>query len=447
MNPVRNRQLSRRLVLKGVGVSLALPWLDAMLPALASARTVANASPKPRMVFLYVPNGVNIGKWVPGRSGRGANRSETLEVLLRRKSDFSVLSGLGHPNSKGGHSGADTWLTGADLAGTPGYDYRNSISVDQVAAEVVGLETRIPSLELSSQGGTGSPGHSHTLAFSRNAVPIPAEDNPRAVFERLFVEDSGATKKSRTQRFQEDRSILDLVTNQAKDLNRKLGTRDQRKLDEYLTSVREVERRVARLEGWVDVPKPQVDPDQEGLNLNSEPGTRGDRASYFDTMLDLIALAFEADITRVCTFEMGREAGGGDYSELGLNANHHELSHHGGDREMLDGLFKIDRFLLERVAGFLDRLKGTEGPEASLLDQTLIMYGSGMNSGAGGGHSPKNLPLITAGGRGLGLTQGQHLAFDEDSTPLANLFVTFLQAMGLEFDSFADSTGTLTGLS
>lgn len=435
------KNLSRRTLLRGAGVALALPLLDSMLPR---AKAAEASAPPPRMAFLYVPNGVNIVKWVPASAGRDYEPSPTLSALADHKADFTVLSGLGHPHSKGGHSGADTWLTAADLAGTPGYDYRNRISADQVAAEVVGLKTRIPSLELSSSGGTGKPGHSHTLAFSRDAVPLPAESSPRAVFERLFVDDSPQARQAKLQRFAEQKSILDAILTQSNALHRRLGQRDQRKLDEYLTSVREVERRLERAERWMDVPKPEVA--AEKLRLDAEPNARGDRATYFRVMYDLLFLSLQTDTTRVCTFELGREAAGGYFTELGLSANHHELSHHGGDAAMLEGLHKIDMFHLKQLGYLLARLKEAREGDASLLDRTMIMYGSGMNSGAGGGHSPKNLPLLVAGGKRLGLRLGQHLAFKQDSTPLANLLVTMLQKMGLPQERFVDSTGALTGL-
>lgn len=442
MGASRVKPLSRRTFLRGMGVSLALPMLDAMVPAFAqSARA---AAPQPRMVFLYVPNGVNIAKWMPGGAGNAFELSPTLNALARHRRNLTVLTGLGHPNSQGGHSGADTWLTGADLHGVPGYDYRNSISVDQIAAEAVGRETRIPSLELSSSGGTGKPGHSHTLSFSRDAVPLPAESRPRAVFQRLFVDDTGASRQAQKQRFADDQSILDSVLGQANSLQRKLGPRDKQKMDEYLTSVREVERRVERSESWLDVPKPQVT--AHGLQLDAMPDTRGDRQTYFRTMLDLIVLAMQTDTTRVCTFELGREAAGGNYDELGLKANHHELSHHGGDAQMLDGLFKIDRFLLDQLGYFADRLEAAQEGDATMLHRTMVLYGSGMNSGEGGGHSPKNIPTLMLGGRALGLKLGQHLPFGEGRVPMSNLFVTMLQSMSLPVDRFMDSTGTMTGL-
>jgi hypothetical protein len=308
----------------------------------------------------------------------------------------------------------------------------------------VGLQTRVPSLELSTSGGTGSPGHSHTLSFTRDAVPLPAENSPRAVFERLFVDETGDTRKARLQRFAEDKSILDAVLGQSKELERKLGKQDQRKLDEYLTSVREVERRVKRAESWMDIPKPEVD--AKSLALDAKPEERGKRQDWERVMYDLITLAFQTDTTRVVTLELGREASGGYFTELGLNANHHELSHHGGDQTMLEGLHKIDMFHLEQLGYFLGKLKAVQEEESRLLDRTMILYGSGMNSGEGGGHSPKNLPLLFAGGKDLGFKTGSHLQFDVDSTPFCNVHLAMLQALGLQRDRFLDSTGTLTGL-
>ncbi len=433
-----SKPIPRRAILKGLGAAMALPALEAMTPVFGKApATVAT----PRLAFLYVPNGVNIQKWLPSEVGEGYALSPTLEALRDHRDDFAVLSGLGHPHSKGGHSGADTWLTGADLEGTPGYDYRNTISVDQVAAQALGPKTRLPSLELSSTGGTGKPGHSQTLAFSQDGVPLPAESNPRVVFERLFVDETGASREEKGQRHLEDRSILDAVRGQARSLERKLGKRDREKLDQYLTSVREVEQRVERAENWMDVPKPSINADR--LALDAEPNDRGDRETYFRTMYDLIALAFQTDLTRVCSFQLGREAAGGSYDELGLKANHHELSHHGGDEDMLEGLRQIDVFLLEQLGYFLTRLQESDEDGQPLLDQTMIVYGSGMNSGEGGGHSPKNLPLLFAGGRSLGFSLGHHQSFAESTVPLSNLFVSMLQKVDPATDRFMDSTGAL----
>lgn len=442
MHYIKNQSLSRRTFLKGAGVCLSLPFLEAMTPL--RVRGAATSPAPARMACLYVPNGVNIMKWLPPDAGRAYALSPTLSVLEPWRDEFNILSGLGHPHSKGGHSGADTWLTGADLSGTPGYDYRNSISVDQMAAEVVGLRTRLPSLELSSTGGTGKPGHSQTLSFTRDAVPLPAEQNPRNVFERLFVDETGDTRQARLQRFAEDKSILDAVMDQTHALERRLGRADQGKLDEYLTSVREVERRVKRAESWMDVPKAKIE--AEALKLNARPNDNDDRGTYLRTMYDLMVLAFQTDTTRVATFQIGREAAGGYYNELGLKANHHELSHHGGDGDMLEGLHKIDRFQLEQLGYFLSRLREARDAQGPLLDRTMVLYGSGMNSGEGGGHSPKNLPLVFAGGRALGIRLGSHMRFEEDSTPLSNVMLTMLHKMDVPAERFMDSTGTLNGL-
>lgn len=437
-------RLSRRTFLRGASVALALPLLDAMQPRRAMAADSAKQSP-PRMACFYVPNGVNIFQWGCKSEGASHTFAPSLEPLAPLKDQVTVLRGMSHPASKGGHSGADTWLTAENLEGTPGFDYRNSISADQLVAEQVGLETRLASLELSSSSGSGSPGHSHTLAFSRNAVPLAAESNPRQVFERLFVEDSGKTRAARLQRFLEDKSILDEVLKQSEALQKKLGKNDREKLEEYLTSVREVERRVKAAEKWMDVPKAEID--AKDLKLDSRPDERGDRQTYLRTMYELIALALQTDTTRVVTFEIGREAAGGHFSELGLSANHHELSHHGGDDAMLAGLAKIDRFHIEQFAWLLGRLSSIKEEGETLLDRTMLMYGSGMNSGKGGEHSPKDLPLLFAGGSKLGIKQGQHLEFADGEQRMSNLLLTMIQKMGVEADGFKDSTGTLRGLS
>ena len=441
-----NQPLSRRHVLRGLGTCLSLPLLDAMIPRASAAPSKFRPWGKshgvhPRMICCYVPNGVNMSEWKPTGQGTGYTLSPTLEVLKDHRADFSVISGLGHPASKGGHSGADTWLTGADLQAVPGSDYANSISADQVAAELHGKQTRFSSLQLSDNSGTGSAGHSHTLSFDRSGTPVPAENSPRRLFDRLFIPESSADRQATLKRYAVKKSVLDSVLGEAKSLRAKLGQTDQKKLDQYLSSVRETEQRVQRLEDWVDVPKPEVP--EKDLQLSMQSHNAHDRPMWIDVMLELSYLSFLTDTTRVISFEWSREAGG--YG--GGGENHHELSHHGGDVGMLAGLGKIDRFHLERLGRFMEFLKATEDGDRNMLDHTLIMFGSGMNSGDGGGHSPKDLPLIAAGGRGLGLKQGQHLVFDKDNhPPLSNLLLTYIQKMGLEIDEFCDATGTLNGL-
>ncbi len=446
MNPHLRHTLSRRTVLRGLGVSLTLPLLEAMMPRLHAAsafKPLAKSAvkPAPRVIFCYIPNGVNIQEWLPKASGKGYALSPSLEALKAHQNDFSVLSGLGHPNSQGGHAGADTWLTGANLARIPGQAYANSVSVDQQIAEVVGASTRFPSLQLSNGSGTGSARHSNTLSFDRNGTPIPAENSPQRIFDRLFVPDDAGSRDATLRRFAMKRSILDEILGEVKALHNKLGQSDREKLGEYLDSVRETEVRVGRSEDWIDVPKPEVD--STNLGLGSKPGDRNERPEWLDVMLELSYLSFVTDTTRVITFQWSREAGGFG----GKGENHHDLSHHGGDPGMLKQLAEVDRFHLERLNRFLTFLKTTGEEDGSLLDNTMVVFGSGMNNGLRGAHSPKNLPLLVAGGSALGLKHGQHLAHDEnDHPPLSNVLLTVMQKMGVESDGFQDATGTLTGL-
>ncbi|MGI9239979.1 MAG: DUF1552 domain-containing protein [Verrucomicrobiales bacterium] len=447
MTPLTRSPLSRRTVLRGLGASLSLPLLEAMLPSPLRAAPSTfkplgqSLGAHPRTIFCYVPNGVNILQWMPEGSGADYVLSPTLKVLEEHRGDFSVVTGMGHPNSKGGHSGADTWLTGADLSATPGKDYSNTISADQVMAEHHGKLTRFPSLELSDSSGTGSAGHSHTLAFDRRGTPLPAEDSPQRLFERLFVPEGDASKSAALKRYAEKKSILDSVKDDAAALEKQLGKLDREKLDEYFTSVRETERRVGRMEEWIDVPKPEVD--AEGLQLGSQPNNGHDRPMWIDVMMEISYLAFLTDTTRVISYEWSREAGG----RGGGGENHHELSHHGGDAGMLDSLAGIDRFHLARLSRFMNFLKSTDEGGRPMLDNTMIVFGSGMNSGERGEHSPKNLPLIVAGGGALGLKHGQHLAYGaEDHPPMNNLMLTLIQKMGVETGEFGDASGTLGGL-
>lgn len=439
-------RLSRRHVLRASGVALSLPLLDAMQPRACGMPSTfeplpRSAAAQPRLLCCYVPNGVNIIEWVPADSGAGYTLSPTLGALQEHRDDFTVVTGLGHPHSKGGHSGADTWLTGADLSSKPGSDYTNSVSIDQVVATVHGPHTRFASLQLSDQSGTGAAGHSHTLSFDATGTPLPAENSPRRLFERLFVPETAADKAALLARYAERRSILDAIRGDARALHRRLGATDQRKLDEYLSSVRDTEKQVERLEQWIDRPKPEVS--DKGLQLESRPGDAHDRPMWIDVMLELVYLSFLTDATRVITFEWSREAGG-----FGIaGENHHELSHHGGDAGMLAKLAAIDRAFLERLARFLRFLKATSEADGSMLDRTIVLYGSGMNSGKGGEHSPKNLPLLVAGGAKLGVKLGRHLAFPENEhPPLSNLLLSVASRVGCETKTFSDATGTMADL-
>lgn len=435
--------ISRRHVLRGAGVALALPWLQVMSPRASCADSKfkpwskSNVS-QPRIIFCYVPNGVNILQWMPENAGKSYELSPTLKTLEEVRDDFTLLTGLGHPRCTGGHSGADTWLTGADLKSVPGKDYANSMSIDQQIAELHGVETRFPSLQWSDLSGTGSAGHSHTLSFDRSGTPLPAEDSPRRIFERLFVPESTKDREETLRRYAEKKSILDNVLEESKRLAGRIGKEDKRKLEEYLGSVRSTEQRIERLEQWIDRPKPEVDGSL--LQLAMQPHNAHDRPMWIDVMMELAYLTFATDSTRVISFEWSREAGG--YG--GGGENHHELSHHGGDAGMLEKLASIDRFHLGRLKRFIQFLKSTDDGGSSMLDNTLVVFGSGMNSGEGGDHSSKNLPLLVAGGHGLGLKHGKHVKFQVDQNPpLSNLWLELAQRMGVESDQFSDSTSTM----
>lgn len=439
-----SKRISRRYVLRGAGVALTLPWLQVMAPTARAADSkfkpwTQSNGPQPRIIFCYVPNGVNILQWMPSNAGKGYELSATLKLLEEVRDDFTLLTGLGHPRCTGGHSGADTWLTGADLKSVPGKDYANSMSIDQLIAEVHGSETRFGSLQWSDMSGTGSAGHSHTLSFDRSGTPLPAEDSPRRIFERLFVPESSKDREETLRRYAEKKSILDNVLEESKRLAKRVGKEDQRKLDEYLGSVRNTEQRIERLEQWIDRPKPEVDGSL--LQLAMQPHNAHDRPMWIDVMLELAYLSFATDSTRVISYEWSREAGGFG----GGGENHHELSHHGGDAGMLDKLAAIDRFHLSRLKRFLQFLKSTTDGDQSMLERTIVVFGSGMNSGEGGDHSPKNLPLLVAGGQALGLKHGKHLKFQVDQhPPLANLWLELAQRMGVEKGEFSDSTSVMS---
>ncbi len=444
--------LSRRTFLQAAGVTIGLPLLEGMTPVGKLARAAeAKAAPR-RMACFYIPNGVNNSKWIPKTTGSNYELAPTHEPLRELKDDFSIISGIGHPGVEPSHPGGDVFLTGAVLNATPGVDYRNTISVDQAAAEHLSQFTRFPSLELSRAGGTGSLRATHTMSFSREGVPLAAENNPRLVFERLFVDDNGSSRAFVKQRHADDRSILDMIQDSTRSLTRRLGTRDKQKLDEYLTAVRAVEKQVQRSKDWMDIPKPKVE--GKGLKFDVNARSHDDLQDFMGTMFDLIFLAFQTDTTRVCTFQIHPETTGQDFNAfLGFSGNYHGFSHHGGDPATLDKLAKIDRFHIEQFAAFMKKLKAAEENEGSMLDHTMLVYGGAVNNGYTGGHYTTNIPVLFAGGRGLGLKQGQHLAYKQPhhqtyknkpaSPPLTNLFNTMLQHLQVPAKPFANSTGTI----
>ncbi len=433
--------LSRRTFLHGSGVSLALPFLECM------ASDATQGVPPKRFCAIYFPYGIvqrregtsaSEWNWFPQGSGADFRFNRSLIPLEPLRSKLTILGGLSHPNGRnmGGHDTADTWLTGAELK--EGH-LENTVSIDQLAVMEFGERTRFPSLVLSSDGGVGEPTRSSTLSFDRNGQPVPAENKPRVVFDRLFGVDSRSLR-AQQQGLDNSRSMLDLVLEHSRSVRSGLGRQDRTKLDEYLESVRQIERRVDRSQQWLEIPKPRVA--ATGLHLEADDTTPGE---LIKTMFDLIYLAFQTDSTRVATYQIGNMNGAtsiaGKFPQLlGLSKNMHTMAHDArkGD-EGAEPLGKWDLFLTQQLAYFMRRLKGTQEGDGSLLDRTLVYYGSS-NSQT---HVNLNYPLILAGGSALGLQHGRYRQFGED-IPLSNLFVTLLNKLGAPTESFVDSTGELT---
>ena len=439
--------LDRRTFLKGVGASLALPWMECMTTANA-APAVAAALPK-RLCAIYIPFGVSlpdrnseVGKWhwFPTGSGKDFTFGESLKPLEPMREKLTVISGLDHPNGRkmGGHDTGDTFLTGAHLA--TGH-LTNTISLDQVVAAAHGDTTRYRSMTLSTDGGVGEPTRATTLSFSKEGRPIPAMNKPMQIYARLFGVEASDDAKLVRQQLANSGHMLDRVLEHSKDINRKLGKHDQQKFQEYLDSVRAVEQQAQRAQAWLDIPKPKVDPNT--LKLNSTPDEPID---YLHTMFDLMALAFQTDSTRVATYMTGQVAGATTIANafpavLGLKGNWHGLAHGAGKGQGAEDMGRFDQFLAEQFSRFLQKMDAMKEGDGSVLDRTAVLFGSS-NSRT---HNNSNYPLILAGGNKLGFKHGQYLSFG-GKAPLSNLFVTMLNRVGVPTQSFADSTGELSGL-
>jgi hypothetical protein len=452
MNLIKqNWLLSRRHFLRGVGATIALPLLDAMKPMRAVA--AATVTRPKRSVFIYIPNGVNVLTWQITNAGKDYTLSEPLQCLEKHRENITPISGLHHPNAIGSaHECQKVWLTGQHVS-QEGGAFRNAISADQMMAEVTAPETRFGSLELSiSRGPT-------TLAWSRDGVPLPAEDNPKNVFDRMFGVEKTSIDVQRRE-LTRRHSVLDTVLDSARSLRRGLGGDDRTKLDEYLTSVREVEVRTERLDSWLNVPKPKIDKETAAhLTRNVSRSEAGD---YYRTMYDLIVLALRTDMTRVVSYMSGSESNGLAIPEIGIPQTRHELSHHNGDPEQMARLSRSDAFISQQFAYFLDQLQETKDGEDALLDRTMVLFGSGMSYGHS--HGLANLPTILAGGKGLGLKHGQHIDYNlpalkqyDLATPgshygichkpvngnarLSNVLLTMMHKMDVRAEQFVDSLG------
>ncbi len=445
--------LSRRRFLRGLGVSLALPALDSILPgpawaAGAAPATTASGAPL-RMAFLYVPNGVNKSLWKPVGTGTDYQLNKSMEALAPHRSELQFITRLGQQNGTAGSDGAGdharacaSILTGARPKKTAGADIRVGVSVDQVAARHLGDQTRFASLELSCDGvrksGSCDSGYScayqFNLSWRSETTPVAPESNPRLVFERLFGSGQpGERQKIFDQRMAQQKSILDFVSDDAKNLQRQLGRNDQQKLDEYLTGVREIESRIQRAERFRELPDPGVGAPAAGVPAKYE--------DHIRLMGDMLVLAFQTDSTRVATFLLAHDGSNRSFKDEGVSDGHHNLSHHQSDPEKLEKIAKIDQFYVRQLAWFLKRMRETKDRDGrTLLDNSMIVYCSGL--GDGNAHSHSDLPVILAGRGGGAFHPGQHLD-PVSGTPMNNLYVTMLNTMGVKVDSFGDSTGML----
>jgi hypothetical protein len=434
--------LSRRAVLRGVGATLALPFLEAMSPLTALGAPAAKA-PR-RMAFLYVPNGKNMAAWTPKAEGADFELSETLTPLAPLKEDLMVLSGLtldkARANGDGGGDHARamaSFLTGRQARKTHGEDIRAGISADQVAAKKVGGRTRFPSLEIGCEGGRTagncdsgySCAYSSTISWHGESTPMGKETNPTQVFDRLFV--TGNKKTPESYR----RSVLDVVAEDARQLKGRLGTTDQRKLDEYMTGVREIEQRIAKAR------KPVPDVGQSKLAVPA--GIPKEYQEHLRLMADLLVLAFQADLTRIATFVFANDGSNRSYRFIEVPEGHHDLSHHAGNREKLEKIKKINTFHVTQLAYLLEKLKGVKEGSGTLLDNCMIVYGAGI--GDGNRHNHDELPILLAGKGGGTLKTGRHVRYPRN-TPLMNLYLSMLDRMGAPVESLGDSTGQLKGL-
>ncbi|SUZ79848.1 uncharacterized protein METZ01_LOCUS32702 [marine metagenome] len=424
-------------MLKGLGASLALPLLDGMVPAFTALRDTA-ADPVRRLGIVYVPNGMMMDHWTPATEGIGFNFPTILQPLERFRDQVEVLSGMHGVDAEGPHARASTrFLTGVASQRDDGSNLKAGISMDQIAGRVLGQETQLATLELAIDGrdfaGSCDEGFScaytNTISWANDTTPLPMENNPRAVFERLFG-DSGSTDPAvRKARLEKDASLLDSVTDRARYLSRQLGSTDQAKLDQYLEAVRDIERRIQMAEAQSERELPVVD-QPAGI-----PDTFGEHTKM---MFDLLALAYETDLTRVATFMMGREITGRTYAEIGVPDAHHPISHHQRDPVKLEKLMKINLYHAELFAEFIARLNSTPDGDGTLLDHSMIVYGAGMADS--NSHYSGDLPILLAGGAAG--TGGRHMQHEPD-TPLANLHLSLLDKMGVPIESLGDSTGRL----
>lgn len=456
--------VSRRSMLKGMGVAMALPWLEAMAPgtmgkalaqsagAAGGAATSAAGVPL-RMAMIFAPNGVNYDHWSPSGEGRSYELSPTLRPLEAVREHVNVMTGLtldkarANGDGPGDHARSSaTFLTGAQARKTNGNDIRIGISVDQFAAQQVGQNTRLPSLEIGCESGrpAGNCDSGYSCAYVSNVswhdedTPVPKMIDPAAVFERMFGDVDQAREDGLRQRQQRRRgSVLDYVQSDTSRLERRLGVADQRKLDEFQTSIREIERRIELAQNADSAPVPP-----EGYQPPG--GIPRQVGEHIDLMYDMMHLAFQMDITRISTFMLGVGGSNRAFPEIGVNEGHHHLSHHRNNNDMVEKIRKIDRFYVEHFARFVQKMAQTQEGDGSLLDHCMLLYGSGISDG--NRHNHHDLPIVMAGRAGGTIDTGRLVSYRRD-TPMCNLYMSMLDRMGCDVAEFGDATGRLNALS
>jgi hypothetical protein len=441
------KALPRRAFLKGAGVALGLPFLDAMTPAFADTKA---ATPPVRLAWFYTPNGIDMRHWTPAAEGPLQEMAGILAPLEPVKKDILVLSNLtanwGRPLlvGAGDHGRAlAAYMTGVQVYRTAGADLKLGVSADQLAANANGHLTKLPSLEIGleeiRQAGNCDNGYScayaYNVSWKTETQPLPPISDPRNLFERLFGSDVAEPPEAHARRLMMRRSILDQVIGDTHKLESTLGGSDRRKLDEYLTSIREIEQQVqlAEREGLV------IDP-----GIEKPFGVPPEFPDYFRLMTDMMLVAFKADITRISTIMIGREGSTRAYPEIGVSDGHHPLTHHMGNMQMLDKVRQINALHLKLFAEFVQKLKATREGDSNLLDQSLIVYGSGLSDG--NIHTHDQLPTLLAGRGGNFVSPGRHIVYQRE-TPVANLFATMIERVGVQPEHVGDSTGRLAGLS
>lgn len=442
-----SNEISRRSVLKGLGATVALPLLDAMIPTTAMA--MSQGKPAVRMAFLFVPNGINMRHWRPGEAGNLGALPKTLQPLNDFKSQMSVLTGLTQRNATalgdgpGDHArSAAAWLTGVHPRKTAGKDISLGVSADQVAAARIGNQTKYASLELGCERGgiAGDCDSGYSCAYSQNIswkgefTPNSKETNPRVLFERLFGSgDEFADAASQAQRQRYNKSILDFVLDDAKSLSGKVGIADQRKLEEYLESVREIEQRLTKFQSDNKVP----------IGAKMPEGKPDDLAKHIQLMGDMMILAFQTDLTRVCTFMFCNEGSNRPYPMIGVSEGHHEISHHGNNDAKLTAKQAIDQFHIEQLAYIIRRMSQIKEGTGTLLDNSMIVYGGGISDG--NAHNHDDLPILFAGRGGGVVKTGKHVVY-QNGTPLNNLYLGMMDKVGIPVETLGDSTGKIAPL-